>query len=100
MQSQSAVRTNDIRHWVYLAAYGLERIGQGCRFLLRSLVHRLHWDKALQQLLPELRLVFMPLLNPGGMLLGSRANPNGVDLMRNAPIDADSRALFARRPSL
>jgi hypothetical protein len=32
--------------------------------------------------------VFVPVVNPGGMLLRTRANPNGVDLMRNAPLDA------------
>ena len=31
----------------------------------------------------------MPLVNPGGLLRGTRANPQGVDLMRNAPVDAD-----------
>jgi hypothetical protein len=35
-----------------------------------------------------MRLVFMPLVNPGGMLRGTRANPAGVDLMRNSPVDA------------
>jgi hypothetical protein len=30
----------------------------------------------------------MPLVNPGGMVRGTRANPAGVDLMRNAPVDA------------
>ena len=28
----------------------------------------------------------MPLVNPGGMSRGTRANPAGVDLMRNAPV--------------
>jgi hypothetical protein len=30
----------------------------------------------------------MPIVNPGGMALGTRANPGGVDLMRNAPVQA------------
>jgi len=30
----------------------------------------------------------MPIVNPGGMALGTRANPHGVDLMRNAPVEA------------
>jgi hypothetical protein len=37
------------------------------------------------------RLVFMPLVNPGGMLRGTRANPDGVDLMRNGPVDSAER---------
>jgi Zinc carboxypeptidase len=42
----------------------------------------------LQRQLETLRLVFMPLVNPGGMSHNTRANPHGVDLMRNAPLDA------------
>src|SRR5262249_34584442 len=41
-----------------------------------------------------LRMVFMPIVNPGGMWRGTRANPNGVDLMRNAPVEASEKALF------
>jgi Zinc carboxypeptidase len=33
------------------------------------------------------RIVVMPLVNPGGLLRGTRANPSGVDLMRNAPVE-------------
>ncbi len=80
---------------IFGGVHGLERIGtQVVISFLRSLLHRLRWDKSLQQTLSELRLVIMPLLNPGGMLLGSRANPNGIDLMRNAPVEADSRVPF------
>jgi len=80
---------------IFGGIHGLERIGtQVVISFLRSLIHRLHWDKSLQQTLMEMRLVIMPLLNPGGMLLGSRANPNGIDLMRNAPVEADSRVPF------
>jgi hypothetical protein len=38
-----------------------------------------------------MRLVFMPVVNPGGMWAATRANPRGVDLMRNAPVDATDR---------
>ncbi|MFT4047817.1 MAG: M14 family zinc carboxypeptidase [Solimonas sp.] len=69
--------------------HGLERIGaEVVVAYLRSLVSRLAWDAALHQQLEHVRLVFMPLVNPGGLWLGTRANPRGVDLMRNAPIDA------------
>jgi hypothetical protein len=30
----------------------------------------------------------MPLVNPGGIWRGTRANPNGVDLMRNSPVES------------
>ncbi|WP_255429426.1 M14 family zinc carboxypeptidase [Ramlibacter albus] len=69
--------------------HGLERIGARVVIAwLHSIVGRLRWDAALRQQLEHLRLVFMPLVNPGGMLRGTRANPAGVDLMRNAPVDA------------
>ena len=69
--------------------HGLELIGaEVVLAYLRSLAARLRWDGALHRLLETVRLVFMPLVNPGGMLRGTRANPNGVDLMRNAPVDS------------
>jgi len=69
--------------------HGLERIGtEVVVAYLHSLVMRLQWDSALHQQLESVRLVFMPIVNPGGMAFGTRANPRGVDLMRNAPIDS------------
>ncbi|VTU41309.1 Zinc carboxypeptidase [Variovorax sp. PBS-H4] len=69
--------------------HGLERIGaQVVIAYLRSLVMRLAWDETLHRQLDTMRLVFMPLVNPGGTWLGTRANPNGVDLMRNAPVES------------
>lgn len=68
--------------------HGLERIGSDVVIAyLASLVTRLKWDAVLRRQLEAVRLVFMPIVNPGGMWQGTRANPNGVDLMRNAPID-------------
>ena len=75
--------------------HGLERIGaEVVLAYLRSLVHRLRWDDVLRHKLDSLRLVFMPIVNPGGLARGTRANPNGVDLMRNAPIDAVEHVPF------
>jgi hypothetical protein len=69
--------------------HGLERIGaEVVTAYLQSIVQRLRWDTTLHAQLEKLRLVFVPVVNPGGMLLRTRANPNGVDLMRNAPLDA------------
>ena len=45
----------------------------------------------LHRQLESMRLVFMPLVNPGGMRAGTRSNPRGVDLMRNAPVQALGR---------
>ncbi len=75
--------------------HGLERIGAEVVIAyLRSLVMRLRWDDSLHRMLDTVRLLFVPLLNPGGLALGTRANPQGVDLMRNAPVDAQHGAPF------
>ena len=72
--------------------HGLERIGTEVVIaFLRSLVMRLRWDTILHRMLESVRLVFVPLVNPGGMWCGTRANPRGVDLMRNAPLSASER---------
>ena len=75
--------------------HGLERIGtQVVIAWLRSIVSRLAWDEVLRWQLGHVRLLFMPIVNPAGMLRGTRANANGVDLMRNAPVDATDRVPF------
>jgi hypothetical protein len=73
--------------------HGLERIGAEVVLAgLRSVVRRLKWDASLHRMLEGLRVVFMPLVNPGGVWRGTRANPQGVDLMRNAPVDCAAGA--------
>ena len=75
--------------------HGLERIGAEVVIAhLHSLVMRLRWDSSLHRQLESLRLVFMPIVNPGGMAQSTRANPNGVDLMRNAPVQASDPVPF------
>lgn len=75
--------------------HGLERIGsQIILSFLESLLARLRWDHTLHQQLESLRLVFMPLVNPGGMWQATRCNPQGVDLMRNAPLSAVEKVPF------
>ena len=75
--------------------HGLERIGtQVLLSFLDSLLTRLRWDGTLHKQLESVRLVFMPLVNPGGMRASTRCNPSGVDLMRNAPVEALSRPPF------
>jgi hypothetical protein len=79
----------------FAGVHGLERIGSHVVLhYLRSFVMQLTWDTMLQRQLEVLRLVFVPIVNPGGMWRGTRANPNGVDLMRNAPVEATEKPLF------
>src|ERR1043165_5587440 len=50
--------------------HGVERIGtQVLLAFLHALIERLRWDDTLAHILERLRLVFVPLVNPGGMLL-------------------------------
>ena len=69
--------------------HGLERIGtQVVKALLFSFNELTKWDAQVRETLEKIKIVFIPLINPWGMALNSRANANGVDLMRNAPIEA------------
>lgn len=70
--------------------HGIERIGSQVLIAwLHTLLERLQWDAHLQQQLAHIQLVLLPILNPVGMYLNQRANGKGVDLNRNAPIDAE-----------
>lgn len=69
--------------------HGIERIGtQLLLAQLATLISRLKWDEGLNHALTQLRLVMIPLVNPVGMARGLRSNGQGVDLMRNAPVEA------------
>ncbi|GGY40569.1 peptidase M14 [Bacterioplanes sanyensis] len=69
--------------------HGIERIGtQVILAFLRTLLERLQWDPAIHEQLAQLRLLVIPIVNPAGMWRNQRANAHGVDLMRNAPLDA------------
>ncbi|TVP14255.1 M14 family zinc carboxypeptidase [Shewanella sp. KCT] len=75
--------------------HGVERIGaQVVLAFLGSLLNRLDWDTHLQALLRKVRLAFVPIVNPAGFLRGSRGNGQDVDLMRNAPIEAQEGVTF------
>lgn len=70
--------------------HGLERIGARVVLsYLRTVLEALRWDEPLRRSLEHARMLFVPVVNPGGIALGRRSNPRGVDLMRNAPT-ADS----------
>ena len=75
--------------------HGLERIGAEVVLAhLQNIAMRLKWDSTLHGLLESVRLVFMPLVNPGGIWQGTRANANGVDLMRNAPVQSSEKVPY------
>ena len=69
--------------------HGVEVIGiQVVIAMLESLLVRLEWDGQLVSLLSKIKLAFVPIVNPVGLLNGTRCNGQRVDLMRNAPIEA------------
>lgn len=75
--------------------HGLERIGAQLAWsLLKTTLDRLIWDKSLQNLFSNTRLVFVPLVNPVGYSKFKRSNGNDVDLMRNSPVVAIERTPF------
>lgn len=75
--------------------HGLERIGaQLSLSLLNSFHQRLTWDKPLKDMLQHVQVVFIPLANPYGYFEVIRGNGNGVDLMRNSPVEADEKVNF------
>ena len=68
--------------------HGLEKIGSEVILsYLQTIVRLLDWDEEFAARLEKSRLVFVPIVNPVGVYRGTRSNGNGVDLMRNAPIE-------------
>lgn len=80
---------------VFGGVHGLERIGaQVALAQLQSFAKLLQWDDLLKQQLQKIRVIFFPMINPIGILKKTRANPAGIDLMRNSPIEAEPASLF------
>ncbi|UJP05790.1 MAG: DUF2817 domain-containing protein [Nitrosomonas sp.] len=74
--------------------HGLERIGtQVVIAFLEGLLERLKWDRVLADTLQQVCIHFLPIVNPAGMLNKTRANAQGVDLMRNAPVDSREKTI-------
>lgn len=74
----------------FAGCHGLEKIGSEVVLAyMHTLLELMRWDKNFQERLKHSRLVFMPLINPVGIVNRTRSNGNGVDLIRNAPLDAE-----------
>jgi len=68
--------------------HGLEKIGtEVILSYMQTISHLLDWDEELLARLQNSRLVFVPIVNPVGVCFGTRCNGNGVDLMRNSPVE-------------
>ncbi len=75
--------------------HGNEAIGS--QILLAWLEHllaRLTWDSGLQALFERVRIVMLPLVNVTGLEHSTRANAEGIDLMRNSPMRARGLRLW------
>ncbi len=73
--------------------HGLEKIGSEVILsYLHTIIQLLEWDEELHARLQNARLLFMPIVNPVGVFRGTRSNGNGVDLMRNAPIEGSGNS--------
>ncbi len=70
--------------------HGLERIGSRVVIAyLKTWLELMEWDELTRAAAARMRVLFYPLVNPGGMFAFTRSNPQGVDLMRNAPVDVE-----------
>lgn len=79
----------------FAGVHGLERIGSHVLLaFLRSLLTRATWDDNWKTFFQNHRLVSIPVVNPAGFALNSRSNANGVDLMRNAPVEAEGKTIL------
>jgi hypothetical protein len=71
--------------------HGLERIGTWVALsFLHYLVSRIEWDESLQWQLSRIRIFIIPIANPIGVKNFTRSNGNGVDLMRNSPVESEN----------
>ena len=74
--------------------HGLEKVGTHVLIsFLKALVALRSWDKQTQHFLENCGIHVMPLVNPVGMLHGYRSNGNGVDLMRNSPVESVAKRM-------
>ena len=82
---------------IFAGAHGLEKIGSEVVLAhMHTQLELLRWDKSFQERLRHSRLVFMPIVNPAGVVNRTRSNANGVDLMRNSPLTAEGPGPFYR----
>lgn len=70
--------------------HGLEKIGSEVVLsYMQTLLELMRWDRHFKERLKHSRLVFVPIVNPAGVVNRTRSNANGVDLMRNSPLESD-----------
>ncbi len=74
---------------MFAGVHGIEAIGvKILHEFLRHILEQVSWNESIRELLKSVKIKGIPIVNPSGFRLGTRANRNGVDLMRNAPIES------------
>lgn len=80
---------------LFAGVHGLERVGSHVLLaFLNMLFQKCSWDKDWKSFFERNRLVSIPIINPAGFALNRRSNNNGVDLMRNSPVEAKGKLLW------
>lgn len=75
--------------------HGLEKIGTHVVLhFLECIIEQLKWDEELQARFEKCRIACLPIVNPYGVLHNTRSNANGVDIMRNAPVESEEDPPF------
>lgn len=75
--------------------HGLEKIGaQVAVEFLKTYVHFLSWNSPYKRQLQDIRVFFIPAVNPSGLYAKTRGNSQGIDLMRNSPTAAEKAAFL------
>lgn len=81
--------------------HGLEWIGVTVLLhFLSHLIETTRWNRDARNMLGKARVVAIPALNPTGIAQNRRSTHEGIDLMRNAPIAAESPIPFLGGQSL
>lgn len=75
--------------------HGLEKVGSHVVLsYLNYLFEQLKWNQELNRFFERAKMVCIPIVNPVGLYHNKRSNGNGVDLMRNAPIESQAKVPF------
>lgn len=77
---------------LFAGVHGLERIGTHVLLaFLKMLFTKTAWEEEWEGIFQNCRLISIPIVNPIGMAFNRRSNCHGVDLMRNAPVEAEGK---------
>lgn len=80
---------------LFAGVHGIEAVGVSILYaFLDHLLEQTLWNGQVQDLLRRIKIVGIPVVNPAGYFAGSRCNGNGVDLMRNSPVECSQPTPF------